>query len=129
MSSRFETHPDLRLDADFTVGAEAADVINVAVQLVDRFNGNEVGERVALPFYLADDANGDTPATTPPSGGLAIGTDGAAIEWTADLAGLLISEVDGDIDVDITDTGTPTFHLVLVMPDGKLQVSPAITFA
>lgn len=129
MSSKFSTHRNLRVDAKFTVGAEAANVINVAAQLVDRDNGNPIGERVAIPFYLASDANGDTPAGTPPTGGLAIGADGVAIEWTANLSGLLVSEADGDIDVNLTDTGTPTFYLILAMPDGKLVASPAITFA
>jgi len=41
----------------------------------------------------------------------------------------VISEADGDIDVDITDSGTPTMYLVLVLPNGKLAVSDAITFA
>lgn len=127
--SKFQTSRNLRLDAKFTVGAEAANVINVAIQLKDRDNGSELAERTAIPFYLATDANGDTPASTAPTGGIAIGTDGVMIEWAANLSGMLISEADGDIDIDLTDTGTPTFYLVLVMPDGKLAVSSAITFA
>lgn len=41
----------------------------------------------------------------------------------------LTSEADGDIDINITDTGTPTFYLAVVLPNGKLNVSSAITFA
>lgn len=129
MPSTFNSFPSMKIDADFTVGAEASNVINVAVQLVDRLNGNEVGERVAVPFYISDDANGDSIATAAASGGIAIGTDGLMVEWTTDKAGLLVSESDGDIDIDITETGADTWYLVLVMPDGKLQVSGAITFA
>jgi len=129
MGSKFNSHPDLKIDANFTVGAEATNAINVAIQLLDRENGNEIAERVSLAWYLANDANGDTPSSVAPTGGAAIGTDGALIEWTANLSGLVISEIDGDIDITLTDTGTPTFYLVLVMPDGKLQVSGAITFA
>ena len=129
MSSKFNSFPDMKIDAAFTVGSEAADAINVAVQLSDRENGNEVGERIGLQWYLADDANGDTPSSTAPTGGIAIGTDGALIESVANLSGFVISESDGDIDLTLTDVGTPTFYLVLVMPDGKLQVSGAITFA
>lgn len=127
--SRFDNVIDLKLDAVITVGAEAANVINVAIQLVDRLNGNALASRAAVGFYLADDANGDTPSTVAPSGGVAIGTDGAAIETVADLAGTLISESDGDIDLDITEAGAKTYYLVLIMPDGKLVVSDAITFA
>lgn len=127
--STFATHKNLKLDATITVGAEATNAINVAVQFTDRDNGNEIGERVAVPFYLADDAAGDTPATTAPNGGIAIGTDGALIELAANLSGLAVSESDGDLDITLTDTGTPTFYLILVMPDGKLVPSGAITFA
>lgn len=128
MPSNFNSHPDLKISAKFTVGTEAANAINVAVQLVDRKNGNEVGQRVALPWYLAGDANGDTVASAT-TGGIAIGTDGLLLEWTANVSGLVICESDGDIDVTITDTGTPTVYLALVMPDGKVEVSGAITFA
>lgn len=41
----------------------------------------------------------------------------------------LVSEADGDIDVLITDAGTPTFYLAVVLPNGTLNVSGAITFA
>ena len=126
--SNFSSYPKLRIDAKFTVGAEAANVINVGVQLIDRHNGNQLGEAVGLPWYLSTVATGQV-ISTAPSGGIAIGTDGLLIEWTANISGLVVSEADGDIDVDITDTGTPTFYLVLVAPDGKLLVSPAITFA
>lgn len=132
MASTFKSFPDLKIDAVFTVGSETSDAINVAIQLVDRLNGNEIGERVAVPFYLSDDAAGDSIAASAPSSGMAIGTDGLMIEWTADKAGLLVSEPDGDIDVDIDTTTSgeaDTWYLVLVMPDGKLQVSGAITFA
>lgn len=128
MSSTFKSFPDLKIGGKFTVGVEAANAINVAVQLIDRMNGNEVGERIGLAWYLSSDANGDAIATAP-TGGIAIGTAGLLLEWTNNVSGWVVSEADGDIDVTLTDTGTPTFYLVLVMPDGKLYVSSAITFA
>ena len=75
--SKFSTHRNLKIDATFTIGTEAADVINVGIQLTDRDNGNEISERVAVMYYLADDVAGDTPSGTAPDGGIAIGTDGA----------------------------------------------------
>ncbi|MCL4867798.1 MAG: hypothetical protein KJ063_02420 [Anaerolineae bacterium] len=129
MSSRFGSHPKLKVAARFTVGTEAANAITVTVQLLDRQNGNEIHERVGMPWYLSGDANGDSIAGAAPTGGIAIGTDGLLLEWTNNLSGLVVSEADGDIDVILTDTGTPTFYLVLVAPDGKLLVSGAITFA
>lgn len=111
----------------FTISTEAGDIINVAVQLKN-LDGEDVDERVCLSWYLSNDAEGDDLATVP-TGGIAIGTDGLLIEGVTNAAGLVVSESDGDIDVNITDTGTPTFHFVLVNPNGKLVVSDAITFA
>ena len=128
MSSNFNSHPDLRIDAKFTVGTEAADAINVAVQLVDRQNGNEVGQRVGLAWYLSADANGDAIAASAPSGGIAIGTDGLLLEWTNNLSGWVVCESDGDIDVTLTETGDGYFYLALVMPDGKVMTSGIIDF-
>lgn len=114
--------------ATIVVGAEAANVINVAVQFTDAA-GADMATAVSVPFYLADDSAGLNPSTVAPTGGIAIGTDGALIEHAANLSGRAISEADGDLDINITDTGTPTFYLVLVMPNGSLVVSDAITFA
>lgn len=114
--------------ATFVVGAESVgNVIDVAVQLKDAA-GVDMAIRTGLPWYLSSDANGDALATAP-NGGIAIGTDGLLIETLDNQAGMVISEADGDIDVAITDTGTPTMYLVLVLPNGKLAVSGAITFA
>lgn len=119
----------MRISPQFTIGTEATNIINVAIQIEDLMSGAEVGERMAFPFYMSDDANGDSIAAAAASGGIAIGTDGVMIEWTANLAGMLISEIDGDIDINITEVGVDTWYLVLVMPDGRLAVSDAITFA
>ena len=126
--SKFSSHKNLKIDAKFTVGVEGSDAINVAVQLKDRNNGNELAERVGLAWYLSSDANGDAIAAAP-SGGIAIGTDGLLLEWTNNVSGLVVSEADGDIDVTLTEAGAGTWYLVLVAPDGKLLVSGAITFA
>lgn len=113
--------------ASFTLGAEAGNVINVAIQLLDG-RGDEIATRCAIPFYLSDDADGDTVVAAATS--LAIGTDGLAIESVSNSHGLLVSEADGDIDLNIGDaSGAATYYLVLVMPSGKLVVSQAIEFA
>lgn len=119
---------NVEVAASFTVGAEAANAIAVTVQLSDRKNGGDMSERINVAWYLSADANGDTIAAAP-SSGIAIGTDGLLIEWTANVAGMVTSEADGDIDVVLTEAGTGTWYLALVMPDGKLYVSGAITFA
>lgn len=42
---------------------------------------------------------------------------------------MLTSESDGDIDINITETGVKTWYLNVVMPDGTIETSGAITFA
>lgn len=115
-------------DHTFTIGAEAGNVINVAIQLVDA-KGAARAVHGGLLAYLSDDANGNSIVATAPSGGVAIGTDGLAIPLVAGKAWLLVSEADGDIDLNITEAGAKTCYLVLVQPDGNLRVSGAITFA
>ncbi|MEX2126961.1 MAG: hypothetical protein WD871_01790 [Xanthobacteraceae bacterium] len=112
----------------FVIAAEAGNVINVAIQLKDSLAG-DLAVRGSVFAYLSDDANGDSIAATAPDGGIAIGTDGLAIPLVADKAFQLVSEADGDIDVDITEAGADTWFLILVMPDGRLVPSGAITFA
>lgn len=110
------------------VGTEAANVINVACQFEDA-HGKALAVPGSLNFYLADDAAGLNPTAVAPDVGISIGTDGALIESVANIAGIAISEADGDIDIDIEDaTGTPTWYLVFVLPNGKLAISGAITF-
>ena len=124
----YERGKEVRLDAQFTIGTEAANVINVAVQLIDWDNNNPVDEQLSVEWYLSSDANGNALASAP-SVGIAIGTDGLLMEHISNQAGTMVCEADGDIDVDIEDAGTPTMYLVLIMPDGRLAISGAITFA
>jgi hypothetical protein len=112
------------------IGAEnaGAGTINVTIQLKDAA-GVDLAVRGSVLAYLSDDAAGDSIAAAAPSGGWAIGVDGLLIPQVAGKAAQLISEVDGDIDITITEAGAATWYLILVMPDGKLVASDAITFA
>lgn len=118
------------LDASFVIGAEASNVINVGIQLKNDKNQQDAAARKGVFAYLSDDANGDSIVATAPDGGWAIGTDGLLIPVVASKAAHLISEADGDIDVNITHAaGAKTAYLILVMPNGRLVASGAITFA
>jgi hypothetical protein len=117
------------LDATIVVGTETGgNTINVAVQLKDA-NGADLAVRGRVFAYMSNDANGDTIATAAPSGHVAIGTDGLLIPQVTDKAFDLISEADGDIDVNVVEAGAATWYLILVLPNGKLLPSGAITFA
>lgn len=116
------------LGASFVIGAEAGDVINVGIQLKDA-NGDDLAVRGSVMAYLSDDANGDSVVGTAHSGTVVIGTDGLAIPLVAKKTFLLTSESDGDIDINITEAGAKTAYLVIVLANGKLAVSGAITHA
>lgn len=115
--------------AAFTIGSEAANVINVSVQLQKPRKTN-VAQRVGVFAYLSDDANGDSVVATGVDT-LAIGTNGVlAGAVTAGKSAWIVSEVTGVFDLNLTfASGAKTCYLVLVMPDGSLVVSSAITFA
>ena len=112
----------------FTIGAEDTNVINVGIQL--RNGDKDVNVRCNFDAYISDDANGDSIAGTAPSVGIDIGTDGLLVhEVVANKAMNITSEADGDVDLDIEEIGADTWFLVVVLPDGSLSVSGAITFA
>lgn len=113
-------------DVEFTIGAEASNAINVAMQFKSR--GEDAAERVSAKAYITTDAEGDNITASAPTGGAAIGTNGLAIPLIAGKAFQLVSNASGQVDLTITDTGTPTFYLAVVLPDGGLKVSDAITF-
>ena len=112
----------------FVIGAEGSNAINVGIQLKDSV-GVDLAVRGSIRAYLSDDAAGDSIAGTAPSGGVVIGTDGVLIPIVAGKAFELVSEADGDIDITITEAGADTWYLILIMPDGRLVASGAITFA
>lgn len=120
---------EFHTNASFTIGAEASNVINVAIQLKDGLTGRDCDERRACLMYLSDDANGDSIVATAPSGAVAIGADGLLhdVGGGSKKVFLLVSEPDGDIDVNITEAGARTLRMVLVL-GGQLKVSGAITF-
>jgi hypothetical protein len=121
----------LQMDASYVIGAEAGNVINVVIQLKNDKDQTDQAVRAMVLMYLSDDANGDSIVATAPSGAVAIGIDGVI----ADVGGgskksfRLISESDGDIDINITEAGVKTLYMVLIMPNGRLVPSGAITFA
>lgn len=114
--------------ATFVVNAEDTNAITVNVQILDAA-GVDMATAVALQWYLADDTLGLDRAVTAPDGGAAAGTDGSLHISTTGMAGGLTTEADGDFDIIFTEAAADTWYLVIVMPNGSLQISEAITFA
>lgn len=120
------------LDAEITVTNGAAGATagtdTVAIQFKGP-NGEDATERFTVMWYLSNDAYGNSiSATSTDVTANAIGTDGLLIELSANVAGFMTSESDGDVDLALTIPSGKTVYLVLVMPDGRLVVSDAITY-
>lgn len=108
-----------------TVGAEASNVINVAIQFYDQ-NGADMAVPVVFEYYISDDANGQT--VSGDMGTVAVGTDGTIIkEHTDDVAGLAVSEADGDFDMDFTNTAAETNYFQIVL--GNKLFTTTVTHA
>lgn len=116
------------LGVTIAVAAEDTNVVAVTIQL-EAAGGDDVAARGSVFAYLSDDANGDSIAGTAPDGGWAIGTDGLLIPVVANKAAVLVSESDGDIDINVTESGTDTWYLIVALPNGTLVASAALTFA
>ena len=113
--------------ATIVVGAEAANVRLITIQLTDGA-GADITVRQVVTVVVLLDANGDAIVTTGGSTGIAIGTDGAILATVvAKKVFLVVSEADGDIDLSWTDTGTEVAYLGVVLPNGKLVISTALT--
>lgn len=116
------------VDASITVGAEAANVRIITIQLKDGA-GNDINYVETVELIVFANAAGTAFATTGGSTGIEIGTDGALLAVVAKKLFLATSESDGDIDVTWTDTGTEAAYLGVRLPNGRVVMSDAMTNA
>lgn len=123
--SNFNNNRNLKLSAGFTVGAEGGNVINVAAQLKDRENGNDLTCRAHVRGYLSGDANGDSLLATAPDGGVAIGTDGVLVPVTPALANALL--VDGNLAIDAVPEKFKTTQTACYLVNGISRTKAATT--
>ena len=113
-----------------TVGAEATNVIRATLQLKDANDANVASSRMIRAWLSGVNTVPYATVATAPNGGVAIGTKGAIItELVAEKVFLCTTDAAGALELDITDTGTPTFYLIVELPNGTLEISSAITFA
>ena len=114
--------------AEFTIGTETSNAINVSVQLLT--GGEALYDYGYVDAYLSDAATGVAVAASAPSGGWAIGTNGSRLwQYVTNVAGKFQSAANGVFDVTITESTAKTFYVVVILPDGSAQVSDAVTFA
>ena len=112
--------------AGIVVSAENTNVRTIAIQLRDG-QGKDIAKRAAVQIAVFADANGDAFVATGGSTGIAVGTDGALLPIVPKKLFLAVSEADGDIDLTWTDTGTEAAYLGVILPNGKLVMSAALT--
>ena len=113
-------------NAAITVGAQNETVRDIAIQLKDG-RGRDIAMPAAVDIAVFADANGDAFAATGGSTGIAIGADGALVSVVAKKLFKAVSEADGDIDLTWTDTGTEVAYLGVILPNGKIVMSAALT--
>ena len=118
----------LPVSGSIVIGEEAVGVINAAVSLKNNDN-TAIAAKAGIKFYFSSDAAGATPAASGTV--LAVGTNGVLLKDGGDslTAGTLISNATGLVDLNITGVAESTVYLHLVMPDGSVVSSGAITFA
>lgn len=118
----------LPTNATITVGTEGTNAISVTVQLKDG-NGDNLTAIAGFQWYLSGDSAGAGIVGTAPNSGVAAGASGKIAEVLADKAGFMLTDATGAAILTLTDSGTPTFYLVVILPTGKAVISSAITFA
>lgn len=108
--------------ATFTIGAEAANVINVGIQLNSQ-GGKALGKRFNVRGYLCSDVNGDVMLTNPPNTSLGIGTNGVLIPGTNYAPTSLLSI--GTLLISGTATDFKTTTTAIYCVNGSLKTKAA----
>jgi hypothetical protein len=118
ISTKVPASPQAYDDAPTALAAlPAADAGNIALGYIAI--ENNAGDWTANTDDLTNASDVTTAAFTDSTEG----TIASPKEWD------LTSESDGDIDLNITESGARTMYLILMLPNGLLQASGAITFA
>jgi hypothetical protein len=117
ISTKVPASPQAYASAPLALAAlPAADAGNVALGYIAI--ENNAGDWVANTDDLTDGSDLTTAAFN----------DSAEIAIGAAKAFTLVSESDGDIDINITESGVKSMYLALILPNGKLAVSSVIAF-
>lgn len=115
---------------NIVVGAEAANVISVGLTFTNGAGNTPTGP-LSGTVYLSDNVSGNNFSQVIPTGGIAAGTGNLAFIGTTPATNLMsfVTNSSGACTINITDAGTPTWYLCVIMPFSKTVVSTAITFA
>jgi hypothetical protein len=112
----------------FTIGAEATNVIKVTGTCYR--DKRQASGQVAVRVWLTQNTTSLAVAGTAPSGTVVIAAKGTIVNSpTAKLVHEVVTDANGEFDLNITEAGTATWYLCVALPDGKVERSAAITFA
>ena len=112
------------IQLDITIGEEAANEIEITLQLQDSSGNNITSGRHAFHTWLSDDVLSSFDFTsTPPEGILGINGTGiiSNVYWITTL-------IDGVANIGIQETGEESWYLCVLMPDGSVNISDPIEF-
>lgn len=125
-------------DATITVsaeGAETANTRNITIQFL-KADGTDMDAPVTAEVIMYLDATGTNHVVTGGSTGITggagnagAGVDGSLLAIVAKKRFSVISEADGDLDLEWLDTGTEAAYLGLKLPSGRIIISDALTNA
>lgn len=116
------------VDATITVGAEASDARAITVTFLDA-NGVAVDTYVRGELHVLLDAAGAAYVVTGGSTGIAQGASGKILATVAKKIFKYTSTVAGVLTLTWTDTGTEAAYLGVLLPNGRMVISSALTNA
>lgn len=108
-----------------TAGDEALNVRRLTIQVIDRL-GREAAGRWVVLVYISATSGGD-PSATGNTVSVVAGT-GTLETVTSNAAYRLITDADGQAQIDLTVSGSATRYVSTIV-EGKVRESAAVTFA
>lgn len=112
---------------DFTVSAEATNVVTVTIQLKNAA-GENLGLEKVLEIYMSDAAGGALTSTAP-DGAVAATTGTVLVSHTAKTHLLVKTDANGTAVLTLTESGDLVRYLNAINQDGSIASSGALTWA
>lgn len=116
---------------DFTIGAETGGNTKAVTIQLKGGNGQALAGRGKVDVFLSDSAAGAGLTAAAPSGGIAVsGTGAAALAVVTAGKHLEVQTgTTGSFVLTLIEATAKTFYIAVVLPDGSIVVSGAVTFA
>lgn len=116
-------------EAEFSVGSEVANTITVTVSFIgpDLQQAVPIEQPLNMYGYLSDNPDGISVTSTAPTGGIAA-VSGDIQTVLANKAFRFTTDISGVFSFTITNSTSKTYYFITTLPNGILQVSPAVSF-